>query len=99
VHVLNAEIRDVFDSKEHATNVRIEFQPHPKSVLVIFPGPCRKATIYCSDRPRFTKQHGLLIGEALHNFRGSLDHLAWISSNEWERGDSPDKKSAPSPSL
>jgi hypothetical protein len=74
---LYADLMVALDPEKYPIVGDIDHQPYPKPEGITDPRPWFGFTLFITSTPTFNDDHGLLLGEVLHNFRGSLDHLAW----------------------
>lgn len=63
---LRGEIRKAGDDKPYIIDLRSEYHPDTRSVV-----------FYAERLPKIPDDCGLIIGDAIHNFRCALDHLWW----------------------
>lgn len=73
--ILYTKLLVALDSNRHPVRVEVDAKPHPGP-----PGETRECvafTAYVSDAPSFGDDIGLLLGDVLGHYRGTLDHLVW----------------------
>jgi len=75
---LYSELLGALDPDRHPVIVDIETYPYTKPVGATDQRPWTAFTLCVTSAPTFSNDIGMRLGEVLHNFRGSLDHLAWF---------------------
>jgi hypothetical protein len=76
LEALYRKLTEALDSKEDGFEAALHKEPHPKPHLYD-PRPWTSVVLYIKNVPTLDTEFGLLMGEALHNFRGALDHAIW----------------------
>jgi hypothetical protein len=85
--VLYRRLLKNMDPDKYPIRADLEANDQPKPAGVTDRRPWIAFTLIVSEVPTFGPDIGLLTGEVLHNFRGALDHAAWILVNH--RGKNP----------
>jgi hypothetical protein len=72
---LDFQLAEATDSDKHPLTFDRQFEP--ETVIKIDGKMVVHVVFSIATIPTFTSDHAVLLGDALHNFRSALDHLAW----------------------
>jgi hypothetical protein len=75
---LYSDLLAALDPDRHPVIAEIETYPYAKPVGATDQRSWTAFTVCVTNAPTFSNDIGMRLGEVIHNFRGSLDHLAWF---------------------